>query len=109
MSDTTISLQTVPSTNVTSTNVIVRLPTVLRAQADGQTTVNVHGSTVREVLHDLVSAYPGLGANILDESGELRRFVNIYVDDEDIRFMDKLDTVVADGDEVAILPAVAGG
>lgn len=104
MTDTTTSLQP-----ATSTTVLVRLPTVLRAQADGQTTVEIQGSTVREVLQDLVATYPGLGANILDESGDLRRFVNVYVDDEDIRFMDKLDTSVASGDEVAILPAVAGG
>ncbi len=104
MSDTSTSVQTAASTSV-----LVRLPTVLRAQADGQTTVEASGSTVREVLTSLVGAYPGLGANILDEAGDLRRFVNVYVDDEDIRFMDKLDTVVAEGDEVAILPAVAGG
>lgn len=104
MTDTTTSLQP-----ATSTTVLVRLPTVLRAQADGQTTVEIQGSTVREVLQDLVATYPGLGANILDESGDLRRFVNVYVDDEDIRFMDKLDTSVASGDEVAILPAVTGG
>lgn len=104
MTDTTTSLQP-----ATSTTVLVRLPTVLRAQADGQTTVEIQGSTVRDVLQDLVATYPGLGANILDESGDLRRFVNVYVDDEDIRFMDKLDTSVAPGDEVAILPAVAGG
>lgn len=89
--------------------VVVRLPTVLRAQADGQSTVEVAGATVREVLGHLVEAYPGLAPNILDDAGELRKFVNVYVDDEDIRFLDKLDTPVADGDEVAILPAVAGG
>ena len=107
MSDTITAVQTI--TPAAAANVIVRLPTVLRAQAGGQATVEVQGSTVREVLHGLVSAYPGLGTNILDESGDLRRFVNIYVDDEDIRFLDKLDTAVADGDEVTILPAVAGG
>ena len=93
----------------TTGTVVVRLPTVLRAQAGGQSTVQVAGTTVREVLASLVSDYPGLGTNILDESGDLRKFVNVYVDDEDIRFLDKLDTPVAADDEVAILPAVAGG
>ena len=93
----------------TTGTVVVRLPTVLRAQAGGQSTVEVAGTTVREVLASLVSDYPGLGTNILDESGDLRKFVNVYVDDEDIRFLDKLDTPVAADDEVAILPAVAGG
>ncbi len=87
----------------------VRLPTVLRPQANGQSTVDVAGGTVGEILTNLVAAYPGLGSNLLDESGALRKFVNIYVDDEDIRFLDKLDTTVNAGDEVAILPAVAGG
>lgn len=93
----------------TTGTVVVRLPTVLRAQAGGQSTVEVAGSNVREVLASLVAAYPGLGSNILDEAGDLRKFVNVYVDDEDIRFLDKLDTTVEEGDEVAILPAVAGG
>ena len=93
----------------TTRNVVVRLPTVLRAQAGGQSTVEVAGSTVREVLASLVADHPGLGTNILDDAGDLRKFVNVYVDDEDIRFLEKLDTPVAEGDEVAILPAVAGG
>jgi len=96
------------TTAITGT-VVVRLPTVLRAQAGGQSTVEVAGTTVREVLASLVADHPGLGANILDDVGDLRKFVNVYVDDEDIRFLDKLDTPVADGEEVAILPAVAGG
>lgn len=96
------------SETATST-VVVRLPTVLRAQAGGQSTVEVAGATVREVLASLVAAHPGLATNILDEAGELRKFVNVYVDDEDIRFLNKLDTPVAADDEVAILPAVAGG
>lgn len=93
----------------TTGTVVVRLPTVLRAQAGGQSTVEVSGSNVREVLDALVADHPGLGANILDDAGDLRKFVNVYVDDEDIRFLDKLATPVAAGDEVAILPAVAGG
>jgi molybdopterin synthase sulfur carrier subunit len=93
----------------TTTIVTVRLPTVLRPQANGQSTVEIAGSTVREVIANLVAAHPGLAASLLDDDGELRKFVNVYVDDEDIRFMDKLDTTVESGDEVAILPAVAGG
>lgn len=89
--------------------VTVRLPTVLRPQANGQSTVTVDGANVGEVVEKLVAEYPGLQANLLDESGQVRKFVNIYINDEDIRFLDKLDTNVADGDEVAILPAVAGG
>ena len=87
----------------------VRLPTVLRPQAAGQTTVEIAGTTVGEVVTNLVEAYPGLGASVLDDDGNVRKFVNLYVDDEDIRFLDGLGTAVADGDEVAILPAVAGG
>jgi MoaD family protein len=108
VSDTKTSNPTPIATRANNA-VTVRLPTVLRAQAGGQRTVDASGATVREVLSSLVAAHPGLEANILDEAGDLRKFVNVYVDDEDIRFLDKLDTVVADGDEVAILPAVAGG
>ncbi len=87
----------------------VRLPTVLRPAANGQSVVNVGGSTVGEVVDGLVSDYPGLSPNLLDDEGALRKFVNVYVNDEDIRFLDKLDTAVAAGDDVTILPAVAGG
>lgn len=90
-------------------SVTVRLPTVLRPQANGQSTVEVDGTNVGEVVSGLVSEYPGLQGNLLDDDGNVRKFVNIYINDEDIRFLDKLDTSVADGDEVAILPAVAGG
>ena len=96
-------------TDTSTATVTVRLPTVLRAQAGGQSTVDVAGTSVREVLTALVAAHPGLETNLLDDAGELRKFVNVYVDDEDIRFLDKLDTAVSEGDEVAILPAVAGG
>ncbi|MFT7597936.1 MAG: molybdopterin synthase sulfur carrier subunit [Acidimicrobiales bacterium] len=89
--------------------VTVRLPTVLRPQANGQTTVDIAGDSVGEVVTSLVTEYPGLEANLLDESGQVRKFVNIYINDEDIRFLDKLETAVSAGDEVAILPAVAGG
>ncbi len=87
----------------------IKLPTVLRAQADGQATVAVDGATVGEVFNTLVERYPGLRGNLLDDDGGLHKFVNVYKDDDDIRYLDGLDTKLADGDVLSILPAVAGG
>ncbi len=87
----------------------IKLPNVLRAQADGQATVSVDGTTVGEVFNNLVAQYPGLRANLLSEDGGLHKFVNVYKDDDDIRYLDGLATAVGDGDEISILPAVAGG
>ena len=87
----------------------VRLPTVLRTHAGGKATVQVQGSTVGEVLADLVRSYPGMAGQVLTDDGSLHRFVNVYVDDDDVRYLDQLDTKVADGQTVSILPAVAGG
>ena len=87
----------------------VKLPTVLRAQADGQPSVAVEGGTVGEVFATLVDRYPGLRGNLLDDSGGLHKFVNVYRNDDDIRYLDQLDTKVADGDTISIHPAVAGG
>jgi molybdopterin synthase sulfur carrier subunit len=97
----------VPET--TTATVTVRLPTVLRPQARGQSTVRQQGATVGQVIDGLVGEFPGLKPNLLDDQGNVRRFVNLYVNDEDIRFLDQLDTPLHDGDEVTILPAVAGG
>ena len=87
----------------------IKLPTVLRAQADGQASVAVDGATVGAVFGSLVEKYPGLRDNLLDASGGLHKFVNVYKDDDDIRYLDGLDTNLADGDVLSILPAVAGG
>lgn len=87
----------------------VRLPTVLRPAAQGQSRVAVAGDAVGQIVTQLIADYPALEANLVDEGGEVRKFVNIYLNDEDIRFLERLETPVADGDEVAILPAVAGG
>jgi sulfur-carrier protein len=87
----------------------VKLPTMLRAQADGQGTVAVDGETVGAVFTALVERYPGLRDNLLDAAGGLHKFVNVYKDDDDIRYLDGLDTKVANGDVLSILPAVAGG
>jgi len=87
----------------------VRLPTVLRSHAGGSSTVSAEGATVGEVLADLVRNYPGMAGQIVTDDGSLHRFVNVYVDDDDVRYLDQLDTKVADGDTVSILPAVAGG
>ena len=87
----------------------VRVPTVLRAQADGQAVVTVEGATIGDVFATLTAQYPGLRGNLLDDQGGLHKFVNVYVNDEDIRYLDGLDTKVGDGDVLSILPAVAGG
>jgi molybdopterin synthase sulfur carrier subunit len=87
----------------------VRLPTVLRSQAGGRATVSVEGSTVGEVLRSLISQHPGMGEQVLNPDGSLHRFVNVYVNDDDVRYLSALDTPVKEGDEVSILPAVAGG
>ncbi len=87
----------------------VRLPTVLRSQAGGRSSVLVEGSTVGEVIRSLVSAHPGMTGQVLNPDGSLHRFVNVYVNDDDVRYLSALDTPVKEGDEVSILPAVAGG
>jgi MoaD family protein len=90
-------------------SVDVRLPTVLRSQAGGQSTVAVEGATIGEVIGSLVSRFPGMAGQLLNEDGTLHRFVNVYVNDDDVRYLALLDTPVNSGDEVSILPAVAGG
>ena len=87
----------------------VRVPTQLRTLTGGVGEVAADGSTVGEVLAALEVAHPGMGERLFDESGKLRRFVNVFVADEDIRFLDGLGTVVAPGATVSIVPAVAGG
>ena len=89
--------------------VTVKIPTQLRAAAGGVAAAQVSGATVREVLDSLFEDFDELRERISDDDGSLRRFVNVYVAGEDIRFLDGLDTPVADGSEVTILPAVAGG
>jgi molybdopterin synthase sulfur carrier subunit len=88
--------------------VSVKIPTQLRAATDGESTAEVEGGTVGEVLDSLYERYGELRSRIAEDGG-LRRFVNVYVGGEDIRFLNGLDTPVRDGDEVTILPAVAGG
>ncbi len=89
--------------------VVVRVPTPLRKVTNGQETVDVGGATVEEGLANLESQYPGIKERIVDANGQLHRFVNIYVNGEDIRFLEGLATSVKDGDELSIVPAVAGG
>ena len=90
-------------------SVSVRIPTTLRPLTGGQSEVSLEGSSVRDVITNLDGAHPGFADRLLDDDGNLRRFVNVFVDDDDIRFLEGLDTPVPDGAEVAIIPAVAGG
>ncbi|HEX3433752.1 MAG TPA: ubiquitin-like small modifier protein 1 [Solirubrobacteraceae bacterium] len=90
-------------------SVLVKIPTQLRAAAGGEAETQVDGSTVQEVLDGLFQRHDELRARLYDDDGGLRRFVNVYVAGEDIRFLDGLKTPVADGAELTILPAVAGG
>jgi len=89
--------------------VTVRIPTQLRTLSGGNSEVQVEGTTVAATLKALEAAHPGFNDRLFDESGKLRRFVNVFVADEDIRFLDGIDTAVADGTTVSIVPAVAGG
>jgi len=90
-------------------SVVVKIPTQLRSAAGGESQAEVSGATVQEVLDGLFERHQELRARIADEDGSLRRFVNVYLAGEDIRFLDGLATPVADGSELTILPAVAGG
>jgi MoaD family protein len=93
----------------TKTTVTVRIPTPLRSATDGQSTVNVEADTVGDALRTLADQYPDLADNLYNEDDELRQFVNIYVGDDDIRFGDGVDTALDTGDEVSIVPSIAGG
>lgn len=90
-------------------SVTVRVPTTLRTLTGGASEVQIEGSKVSEVLDNLEAAHPGFKSRLLDDAGDLRRFVNVFVADEDVRFMEGLDTPVPDGQTLSIIPAVAGG
>ena len=87
----------------------VRIPTPLRSFTRGQEQVSVPGSTVGEVLGNLERAHPGISSRVLDDAGQVRRYVNIFHNDEDIRFLQGLHTPVADSDRLSLIPAMAGG
>lgn len=90
-------------------SVTVRVPATLRALTAGESEVSVEGDTVATVLDSLEGSHPGFKERILDDSGELRRFVNLFVSDDDVRFLDGLSTAVPAGETLSIVPAVAGG
>jgi molybdopterin synthase sulfur carrier subunit len=87
----------------------VRIPTPLRKLTEGKEEVTAPGATIAEVIASLEKSYPGIKARICDEKGDVRRFVNIFANEEDIRFLQNLDTPVSDKDEISIVPAIAGG
>ena len=87
----------------------VRIPTILRTYTQDQSQVTAEGATLSEVIESLEGAFPGIKARVVDEQGKLRRFVNIYVAEEDVRFAQGLDTPTPAGAQVSIIPAVAGG
>jgi molybdopterin synthase sulfur carrier subunit len=87
----------------------VKLPSVLRAQANGERAIEVDGSTIGAAVHSLVGRHPGLADQLLTPNGELHRFVNVYLNGQDVRYLSGLDTPVAPADEVRLLPAMAGG
>jgi molybdopterin synthase sulfur carrier subunit len=89
--------------------VSVRIPTPLRKLTKGQDTVQTTGATIQQIIDSLEQQYPGLKERLCDERGELRRFVNVYLNNEDIRFAQGKSTPVKDGDEISVIPAIAGG
>ncbi|RME92646.1 MAG: MoaD/ThiS family protein [Candidatus Hydrogenedentota bacterium] len=88
---------------------VIKIPSQLRPQTDGQDSVQVEGSTVGEAVKNLAEKYPALKDRLFDEKGELRRYINIYLGDEDIRFLDNLETSLEENSELALVPAIAGG
>ena len=90
-------------------SVSVRIPTILRTYTNGESEVSAEGDTLAAVLDDLDASYSGIKGRILDESGKLRRFVNVYVGNDDVRFLEELETPTPDGVQVSVIPAVAGG
>ncbi len=89
--------------------VTVKIPTQLRSLTDGANEVDASGGKVAELIENLDSNYPGMRERILDDEGQLRRFVNVYLNDEDVRFLEGLETAIPEGARVSIIPAVAGG
>jgi molybdopterin synthase sulfur carrier subunit len=87
----------------------VRIPTVFRKFTDGESSVELEPGTIADLVEQLERQYPGMRGQLLTEDGELHRFVNVYVNDEDARYLEKLETNVSDGDTVSLLPSVAGG
>ena len=87
----------------------VKIPTPLRKLTNGETSVDADGATISAIVDSLDSSYPGLRERLLDDSGELRHFVNIYLNGEDVRYLDGLNSAVGENDELSIVPAVAGG
>ncbi|MDX1952580.1 MAG: ubiquitin-like small modifier protein 1 [Verrucomicrobiota bacterium] len=87
----------------------VRIPTPLRKLTNNEELIEVNGSTVAEAINELQSRYPGIRERLLDEAGAVRRFVNVYVNEEDIRFLQNQETKIKSGDEISIIPAIAGG
>lgn len=90
-------------------SVSVRIPTILRSYTGGASEVTAEGADLAAVLDDLEASHPGIKARVLDDAGEIRRFVNVYVGNDDVRFLDGLATPTADGAQLSIIPAVAGG
>jgi molybdopterin converting factor small subunit len=90
-------------------SVSVRIPTILRSYTGGASEVTAEGADLAAVLDDLEASHPGIKARVLDDAGEIRRFVNVYVGNDDVRFLDGLGTATPDGVQLSIIPAVAGG
>ena len=90
-------------------SVSVRIPTILRTYTNGESEVSAEGDDLAAVLEDLDGKYAGIKGRILDEAGELRRFVNVYVGNDDVRFLDNLSTPTPEGTQISVIPAVAGG
>ena len=90
-------------------SVSVRIPTILRSYTSGESEVSAEGATLSEVLDDLEANHSGIRSRVLDDAGELRRFVNVYVGNDDVRFLDGLGSATPEGTQISIIPAVAGG